>query len=519
MTLTGFGAHRDTLAMLDLRRVKTKCLENLPTEVFVRILRFLDIESYKSIRLTCRCWSAAATYARPLHLSPVYTLPAELVKHIYAYLPPLDMNVARHTCRKWMIASLDYRLLAQVLTRSGFWPAVEADAARNETLGHPIGGEWRLSKRLATECSLCSGWYDFTGSSKAESPLYLVLTPGPLPAKDMKERSSSCLKLMATIDFTGLVGTENTHHQERVPAPQFNMSICGRFLFVLNGSIINVYYIRDLASSGYRHDGQLEFLIAIACPSLVLAISMDTSKDRYSIAALLEDRKGVVIDISELSLIAKRSCNSSPYSEHDTHNVTEAWDLKASPTATPTTSQRPRLPLYTDVYHASPTASSPDFIQLSPVPIQFIPHTMYRNLCSKTCPPLTVAIAPHRRCVAFGSSAGIELHWQDVTTGQELSRWMGLIGPAEYINFLFPRKEDEKDLARSIRLTSSRSGPIHYHDPVSLNEAWDYEHCKFLHAVPLSDSRHLLYTDPNDGDLCLGTGLHYPFGKIRAAAD
>ncbi|KAL8905583.1 MAG: hypothetical protein Q9171_006617, partial [Xanthocarpia ochracea] len=239
---------------------------------------------------------------------------------------------------------------------------------------------------------------------------------------------------------------------------------------------------------------------------------MDTSQDRYSIAVLLEDRKGLVIDVPELRLMARRSGSSSPHSERDTRNVTEDWDAKASPTATPTTSQRPRLPVYMDVYHTSPIGSSSEFVQPSPVPFQFIPHTLYRNLCCKTSPPLTVAIAPHRRCVAFGSSTGIELHWQDATTGLELSRWMELIGPAEYIHFLPPRKEDEKDLSKTLRLTASRARPTYYHDPITLKEAWDYENCKFLHAVPLSDGQHLLYTDPDDGNLYLGTGLHHPFG-------
>ncbi|KAL8856606.1 MAG: hypothetical protein Q9178_006761 [Gyalolechia marmorata] len=475
MDLTSFRGHRGTLATLTLRRVKHSI--DLPIEIYARLLRFLDFQSYKSMRLTCRCWSAALTYIRPLRLPPVYALPAEIIKHVYSYLSPLAMNAMRHTCRKYMTASLEYRLLAQVMKRVGFWRAVEADTARNEQLGHPVGGEWRLSKRLATECSLC--------------------------------RPNS-LSLNSTIDFSKLLQSASGNPTTL----RFIVSNCCKFLLVLDASVINVYCIRDLGSSNarYEYGGHLELLIRIACPGTVLALSMDTSQDRYSIAVLLEDRKGLVIDVPELSLMARRSGSSSPHSERDTRNVTEDWDAKASPTATPTTSQRPRLPVYTDVYHTSPVGPSQEFVQPSPVPFQFIPHTLYRNLCSKTSPPLTVAIAPHRRCVAFGSSAGIELHWQDATTGLELNRWMGLIGPAEYIHFLPPRKEDEKDLSKTLRLTASRAGPTYYHDPLTLNEAWDYEHCKFLRAVPLSDGQHLFYTDPDDGNLYLGTGLHHPFG-------
>ncbi|KAI4111281.1 MAG: hypothetical protein LQ339_000742 [Xanthoria mediterranea] len=467
MDLTGFRGHRDTLATLALRRIKHST--DLPIEVYARIVRYLDFPSYKSMRLTCRCWSAASTYVRPLRLPPIYALPAELVKHICSYLSPFDMNAARHTCRKWMTASLEYRLLAQIMKRAGYWSAVDADTTLNEQLGHPVGGEWRLSKRLATECSL-----------------------------------SKSLFLGSTIDFTMLIELI-PRIQVQEPALRFVVSSCDKFFLVVVASIVYVY----------RHGKRLELLMSIECPAPVLTLGMDTSQDRYSIAALLEGRIGLIIDVPELSRMAGRSGSLSPHSENDTHDVTTAWDLKASPTATPTTSQRPRIPIYTDVYHTSPPSSpSPQIQQRLPVSVQFIPHTMYRNLCSKTSPPLTVAIAPHRRCVAFGSAAGIELHWQDATTGMELSQWIELIGPAEYVRFLPPTFEDEEknDLSTTLRLISSRASPIHYNDPISLNEAWVYEDCRYLRGIPLSDGRHLLYTDPNNGDLCLGNGLHHHFG-------
>ncbi|KAL8780925.1 MAG: hypothetical protein Q9213_006236 [Squamulea squamosa] len=509
MNLTGFRGHRDTLATLAIRRIEHST--ELPIEVYARVLRYLDLQSYKSMRLTCRCWSAASTYIRPLRLPPIYNLPAEIIKHIYGYLSPLHMNSARHTCRKWMTASLEYRLLAQVMNRTGFRSAVEADAARNQQLGHPIGGEWRLSKRLATECSLCCGWTGngFANKSTAASPSYLVLTHDPPSSRHVGNDKTTSLFLSSTIDFSMILQSTSRQSVHRSI-----VSNCGRFLLVVIASVVYVYRIREpeAPNARYQHGGHMEYLICIACPGPILAVSMDTFQDRYSIAALLEDRKGLIFDVPELDLMARRSGLSS-HSEHDTRNVTEAWDLKASPTATPTTSQRPRLPIYTDVYHASPAASSPPFVWPSPVPVQFIPHTLYRNLCSKTSPPLTVAIAPHRRCVAYGSSAGIELHWQDATTGQELSRWIELIGPAECIYFLLPiRSEDDGARSRCLILVTSRAGPTYYHDPVTLNEAWDYEHCRFLHAIPLADSRHLVFTDPSNGDICIGTGLDRPFG-------
>ncbi|KAI4180816.1 MAG: hypothetical protein L6R41_006998 [Letrouitia leprolyta] len=498
MDLARFGGHRDTLASLTLRRVQHS--KFLPIEVFSYIVHYLDFQSYKSVRLTCRCWSAAFTYVRPLRLPPVYFLPAEIIKHVYGYLSLTDLNAARHTCRNWMIASLDYRLLATSLEQVGLRAAFEADTIRNEELGHPIGGEWRLSKRLATECSLRPGW---SGDGFIENTTM------------NSQSSSTSLVTSGTVDFAGVSMACQT---EQSSSLRFTVSACGTFLLHYDNTIIHVYCIRDLSSPfpRYKHGGYIEFLVAILCPRPVLSVSMDASKDRYTIAALLHDRVGVIMDVPELAIRAKRSGSSSPHSERDTRNTTKAWELKASPTATPTTSQRPKLPpSYTDFYHASPITQPPEFAQPSPIPVQFIPHILYRNLCSKTSPPLSVAICPYRRCVAFGCSAGIELHWQDARTGQELSRWIELIGPAQYIQFLPLRTEGEVDIAQTIRLASSRSGPTYYHDPILLDEAWDHEHCRFLRAVPLSDGKHILYTDPASGDLCIGTGLHSAFGRPK----
>ncbi|KAL8735276.1 MAG: hypothetical protein Q9181_002868 [Wetmoreana brouardii] len=515
MSLSRFGGHRDTLATLALRRVKHS--DALPIEVFSHIVRYLDFETYKSVRLTCRCWSAAFTYVRPLRLPPVYSVPAEILSHVFQYLLPLELNAVRHTCRRWMMASLEYRLLAKVLRRNGFWSSVAADKARNEEIGHPVGGEWRLSKRLATECSLISGWTGngFTGRPTVPPSYQADSSNASSPGR---QQTSPSLVLSSTIDFAGLSRADHVYRGDDSLTLHYTVSICGMFLLVHSHSIVNVYCIQDMVSPTphYRHGGLVQFLIGIACPSSILAVSMDTSKGRYSIAVLLDDRRGLIIDIPELDLMARRSSSSSPNPERDTHNVSHTWDIKPSPCATPTTTQRPMIrPMYTDIYHDSPVAKLPLRSQPSPTPVQFIPHTLYRNLCSKTSPPITVTICPERRCVAFGSSAGIELHWQDARTGQELSRWMELIGPAEYIHFLPLRNEDDKNLEQYLRLISSRASPIYYYDIIDANEAWKYENAKFLRAVPLSDGNHVLYTDPSNGELCLGTGLSHSFGTSK----
>jgi hypothetical protein len=59
---------------------------------------------------------------------------------------------------------------------------------------------------------------------------------------------------------------------------------------------------------------------------------------------------------------------------------------------------------------------------LHSVPMESGTTTIYRHLCAEDDPPRSVSICPQRRCVAFGCSAGIELHWIDALTGQSLSR-------------------------------------------------------------------------------------------------
>jgi hypothetical protein len=59
---------------------------------------------------------------------------------------------------------------------------------------------------------------------------------------------------------------------------------------------------------------------------------------------------------------------------------------------------------------------------LRSIPIENGTTTFYRHLCSEDDPPRSVSMCPQRRCVAFGCSAGIELHWIDALTGHTLSR-------------------------------------------------------------------------------------------------
>ena len=62
--LTGFGGHRDTFAILGIRRKQRRDIE-LPASVFRCLLTIIDFDTYLAIRLTCRSWSRAISEVRP----------------------------------------------------------------------------------------------------------------------------------------------------------------------------------------------------------------------------------------------------------------------------------------------------------------------------------------------------------------------------------------------------------------------------------------------------------------------
>jgi hypothetical protein len=182
------------------------------------------------------------------------------------------------------------------------------------------------------------------------------------------------------------------------------------------------------------------------------------------------------------------------------------------------------------------------------MPIENGPRSLYRNLCSDDDPPRSVAICPQRRCVAFGCSSGIELHWVDALTGQDLNRWFPLTAPSDFLFFLPPRKSI--DSAKKLKLISSaarpserpaiaerpfgvrtKSSPFWERFPVALGQFDNSSDADLIQgsllrlrgdagrssltgrmdcsdhyrAIPLSDGYHILFTDPSTGLLCLGS--------------
>lgn len=560
MDLTGFVGHRDTFALFSLRRFQ--CHRHELPEIFFRtLLHYIDSRTYLAIRLSCRSWSAAISNVRPVRLPPVRVLPAEILENIFTHLSPLDFNAARHTCRAWMIASLEERLLLLMLKR-GYWlDAAKADAG--EQGGHTgpntiqtVNQEWLLSKRLATECSLNPGWTGNGLSASSPSlPEGSFITTGIVHATEM--------------DFSKLSGGYSAG-ADCQSTLRFTVSVCHNFLLAVNDCAIYIYTLRDNAVTSHQFGGHLSPLTTVLCPRRVLAVSMDTSSQRFAVAALLEGRFGLVCDLHE-ELPLQRT-NTMPRTipsaalnpimcayGASVYSAQPCWErispegvsayahsFRASPRERAAARAIAEASL-AEVHGVRPISTSftadeclvfpgidpsrPSALPSSTGknPIETRIRSIYGNLCSEDDPPRSVAICPQRRCVAYGNSAGIELHWIDALTGQNLNRWFPLAAPSDFLYFLPLRAG--VDSPKSLRLISSAAHPreqegLQGHflpgkdrsvqqglswdegtaDHGEWNNAWrGIGWCDHYKAVPISDGWNILFTHPEEGTLCMGS--------------
>lgn len=390
----------------------------------------------------------------------------------------------------------------------------------------------------------------------------------------------------------------------------FTVSCCGRFLMAANGCLIYIYELNKTFSDSDSiwSAGSLRPVTSILCPRRVLACSMDTSSHRYAIAVLLDGRMGQVCEISPCnaapsshssnrpessdfstssgpsgaSFLDRVSLNSSSSNTGSTRPSSEPPFVFPGIAATPPLimSRTPDESCWQDMHNgdspeavrtegpSSRHASLPRAHVVSPgsrtqsilpphmrrephiksMPIENGPRSLYRNLCSDDDQPRSVAICPQRRCVAFGCSAGIELHWVDALTGQDLNRWFPLTAPSDYLFFLPPRRSI--DSAKKLRLISSAARPGERaaiserafggrtkNSPFWERLGWGagimddeeiasqtqgmvsrlrndvrtrglsgrMDYSDHFRAIPLSDGYHILFTDPSTGLLCLGS--------------
>lgn len=491
-----FPGHRDTFARLlhrqlfesdseeesteshftSSRRLSATVIAWLPFSVLSLILRRISFEDYKSMRLVCRQWYHDLP---PPSFPAIHRLPRETIQQVLSYLKPADFDAARHTCASWFFASLDWRILQSMLKLAGCTLAFQADQPptreqnRINTLSQSTDAipgflqfhdrpnqEWLCHKRLATEARLSPGW---------RGAFNIDLSPG-------EDR----LSLTEEIHFHRIQGDNAI-----TPASsRFTVSTCGRFVLVVQGSNISLYAL-------WNSEEPMRPIVRLAAGSAIINVSMDTSSDRYAVAALLSDRKGMLWDLAgnpsktrfcsskgePLSIGMQATIQGSAITP-GSQQIATTLSLLAQEQSANTKKTASRNPLFTKI--GEPSCFNPDLAachfdqscqgpsekplpdsqredQIHESPIQTMATALYTNLGSPDDPPRSVAICPNRKCVAFGGRRGVELHWIDALTGGDLNRWFPLAAPSDFLYFL-PAREGI-DAEKKLRLISSATGP------------------------------------------------------------
>lgn len=532
---SGFAGHVDTFELVRMRggraapapipapaagpRRSLGQAPGLPRAFFRRLGRHVDFDTYLSIRLSCRCWSAAMSSVGPRRAAPVASvLPVEIIQRICTQLCPVDFNAARHICRAWMLASLRAELLLHMLRREGWWSAAGADMPRAEecSLRSVRGAEWLLSKRLSTECSLRPDW---TGNGLGDGVHAGSPPSGREPSTNPSDGrvAFESFALDSEVDFSAALSSDGRSADERLDAPgsRFTFSVCGRYLLVTQDCTISIYRLNGPASTADRArcPSPVERLTSLACPHLVLAVSMDTSCGRFAVAALLQGRLGFVCDLRELGTVPRGSTSDADRWDPASSAVWEPqspevaaepagasggvddgrFSTPIAPGPTETWSRRESSGHPTDAppppYSSATRSNTPVVPELSSV---------FHDLGSGIDSPVSVAICAQRRCVAFGCSGAVELHWVDAFTGQGLNRRFSIPTGGEILYF-FP----ERNEGRRMKLVGSGAVPAAWGvagDEGPRESARD----DYYNVIPLSDGTHVLFADRGSAQLCLG---------------
>lgn len=262
------------------------CMEIfLPRQVVTGIMNHLSFTDYKTLRLVSRQWNASLP---PPNLPAVFRLPRETLQEIYSHLSPVDFDAARHTCKAWLLASLDRSVLRHYLRSSHAQHALVADlrgkreySARGCQItdvpssslpgdhASAIDDEWICSKRLATESRLSADW-----------------------------RGLSRMSIIEVVDFSRILPKRVSRSRQF-----FTVSACGKFVLVTSLEDIFLYTL-------CAPERTIAPVIQLAAGTEVLDVSMDTSSDRFSVATLLAGRVGMVWDLDGIGAPTEY-CNSS----------------------------------------------------------------------------------------------------------------------------------------------------------------------------------------------------------------
>ena len=248
----------------------------LPHDISRVVARHLIAIDYKNLRLACRLWDDQINALGLPRFPAIFRLPHELMLKIYEYLAPSQFNAARNTCHHWRMASFDPKILILMLKRGGWWSGIEHDQSSG-ALAHEFGYEIPLSRRIAHECGLLPR---FPGYGLRHTLSYpRVVT-----------HQTTALVHASITDMSDLGSVASTPRCEHGCGLTFTVSTCCRFVLVVESCTIYIYEL----------DGpKIAPVTSIVCPKRVQAVSMDTSAQRFAVAALLDGRVGLVCDLDQ----------------------------------------------------------------------------------------------------------------------------------------------------------------------------------------------------------------------------
>ena len=352
-------------------------------------------------------------------------LPTELIQSIYGYLGAFDFNAARHTCHTWMYASLHLGLLTEQLKRGGWW----SHASKQSLLFQEWRQAWPMSCYLARECALTESWKGQDLDSDQDPPI-------PMTEK--------CF-----IDFQPLKeAATQASEQPETFEEVCSTSTCGKYYLTACDTEIYTYEIEGLS---------LRLVSRTSCERRVLAMSIDAGPERFAIAAVLESRIGLHIDLlAESSPIT----DSSPWETSRAFDNTAVYSASIMDFGGSDGTGSSEIPVgdldelslnaasigSSSIIHQSVEISTqrtlaeyfqgprarlrgmrrmpasangiwPDTLSFEgrakgkKQQVETPPQLVYRNLCTEDDPPRSVAISPTRQCVAFGCKTGVELYW------------------------------------------------------------------------------------------------------------
>ena len=343
--------------------------------------------------------------------------------------------------------------------------------ARQQSADQLISDEWLMAKRLATACRLSVDWRGEWHSSN--------------------EAAGSRFHLAQVVNFRRvLLGGFQTHRLG--PRKTFTVSACGRYLLTISGHDVFVYKLNDASRS-------LLAVVRLSADQDVLNVSMDTSSGRMAVAALLDNRTGVLWDLSgevlsgnsrsnagePMSLgmltevrgprvgdlaepvsgtmpVRRPNYDSMPPIVTDDLTTAQRQPMQRRPTPYLRTASDARLHSHMfghndDIFEEPEKQSDDEEKAKGGIPIQTQPAARYYSIGSPDDLPRSIAICPQRKCVAFGCKHGIELHWVDALTGGDLCRWFPLAAPSDHLYFLPQRMGIDSN--KKLRLISSAAGP------------------------------------------------------------